>query len=227
MEDVPPGHRLIPAAVDYRAQDTPNGVFAILPRGENLEDGFYNLTYAAFAKAVDTRAWWLDEVLGVKPPTIQFDDFPDGAVCPHDACGDEDWTESHAAFPANTAEGLVNLLNLSKATMVLAPASHKHMWENPREIQQGIYFVEVARPECFLQDRLVEKYAYACRLPEAAEDPAFLVQMLGTTGYPKPVAHLLKEYVEDVAVLSRNAKPDKKIAVYALLEGTTCPNLLP
>ncbi|KAK0841357.1 hypothetical protein LTS02_016870 [Friedmanniomyces endolithicus] len=238
MEDVPPGHRLMPAAVDYRAQHTPDRVFAILPRGGNLEYGFYNLTYAAFAKAVDATAWWLDEVLGVKPPATQFDDFP---TVPY--IGPDDFRyilmmlaamktgrKVMLPFPANTAEGLVNLLNLSKATVVLAPASHKHIWEKPREIKQGVDFVEVPGPECFLHDRLVEKYDYARRLPEAAEDPAFLVQTSGTTGYPKPIdmnSRLLKEYVEDVAVLSRNAKPDKKIAVYALLEGTTCPNLLP
>ena len=66
MEDVPRDQRLIPSAVDYRFRTTPQRVFAFLPNGDALSDGFYPLNYDAFAAAVNRMAWWLDEVLGGK-----------------------------------------------------------------------------------------------------------------------------------------------------------------
>lgn len=63
MEDIPEQYHLLPAAVDYRAKHDPERVFALLPKGDTLQDGWYPLTYRMFAKAIDETCWWLDEVL--------------------------------------------------------------------------------------------------------------------------------------------------------------------
>lgn len=76
MDDVPADRRLYPAAIDYRAEHSPDKVFAILPNGDRLEDGFYELNYRAFAKAIDETAWWLDSVLGAESTTSKAADFP-------------------------------------------------------------------------------------------------------------------------------------------------------
>ena len=76
MEDVPQGERLVPAAIDFRAQATPDRIFAFLPKGDSLQDGFSPLTYAALAKAIDETAWWLDEMLGGEATGSDFPDIP-------------------------------------------------------------------------------------------------------------------------------------------------------
>ena len=76
MEDVPKQQHLLPAAIDYRAKQSPDRIYAVLPKGDRLEDGFFDLTYAAFSKAVDAVARWLDDVLGAIPPESIFNGFP-------------------------------------------------------------------------------------------------------------------------------------------------------
>lgn len=69
--------RLIPAEVEYRAQTSPGKTYAFLPKGKNLEDGFFKLSNWDLDKAVNACALWLDEVLGGKVsgsdhPTIPY-----------------------------------------------------------------------------------------------------------------------------------------------------------
>lgn len=63
MDDIPLEQRYYPTAIAYRADQTPNRVFAVLPKGGALEDGFFDLTYRALDKAIDKAAYWLDEHL--------------------------------------------------------------------------------------------------------------------------------------------------------------------
>jgi len=64
MDTLPKDQWLLPAILDHRARTTPDDVYCMLPRGGNIKDGFFELTYAAMRRAVDRTAWWLDEVLG-------------------------------------------------------------------------------------------------------------------------------------------------------------------
>ena len=63
MDDIPLEQRYYPTAISYRADQTPNRIFAVLPKGDALEDGFFDLTYCALDKAIDKAAYWLDEHL--------------------------------------------------------------------------------------------------------------------------------------------------------------------
>ena len=73
MEIVPEERRLIPSAIDYLAQVDPHRTFCFLPNGDELHDGFFELSYAGLAAAVDATAWWLDESCGGK---LAGSDFP-------------------------------------------------------------------------------------------------------------------------------------------------------
>lgn len=63
MDDIPQDQRYYPTAIAYRADQTPDKTFAVLPKGDALEDGFFDLTYRALDKAIDKAAYWLDEHL--------------------------------------------------------------------------------------------------------------------------------------------------------------------
>ena len=57
------GRRLIPRLVDDIAISTPERPFISIPRSTKLEDGYNDITYAAFAKAVNCCCWWIDHEL--------------------------------------------------------------------------------------------------------------------------------------------------------------------
>ncbi|TKA68253.1 hypothetical protein B0A55_09937 [Friedmanniomyces simplex] len=214
MEDVTEQQHLLPAAVDHRAKHTPEKIYAALPKGDRLEDGFFDLTYTAFARAIDAAAWWLDSVLGAKSAKTKFDEL---ATVPY--VGPDDFRYGlfiHAAmktgrkvmypFPANTPEGLVRLLELSNSEVVLASVCHKHIWTEPLMLKPEIRLIEVPEICEFVHDKHVEPYLYERTMAEGIDDAQMLIQTSGTTSHPKPIVlnnRWTKEYLEDVALLGK------------------------
>ena len=72
---VPPdcGKRLLPAVVDEIAAIDPDRVFASIPETSNIIDGFKDISYRDYARAVNSCAWWLKRELGEQPePQVLF-----------------------------------------------------------------------------------------------------------------------------------------------------------
>lgn len=74
--EVPPncGRRLMPTVLDEVAENDPQRVFVSVPKSANLADGFEDITFNTFAKAVNKCAWWIREQLGEKsmPKTMLY-----------------------------------------------------------------------------------------------------------------------------------------------------------
>ncbi|KAK5115286.1 hypothetical protein LTR62_001486 [Meristemomyces frigidus] len=234
MESLPRDQWLLPTIVAYRAQQTPTKTYIILPKGDRLEDGFYELSYAEFARAVDRMAWWLDENLGrsaasegpLELPTVPYiglDDFR------YHLAAIKTRRKALLPFPANTPASIVNLLKTTSSTVVLATASHMRIWEEPLK-QYTATAVEVPNLDHFLSDEPVEHYKYVQTLRECYDEPAYVIQTSGTTGQAKTINNtngFLADYIFAPALESRNAQSKDKEAVYGTLEGLMCPILLP
>ena len=68
------GKRLLPALVDEIATIDPERTFASIPKSSDIGDGFVDVSYRKFAKAVNRCAWWLTRELGehVGPKTVLY-----------------------------------------------------------------------------------------------------------------------------------------------------------
>lgn len=53
------GKRLLPALVDEIATNDPGRIFVSIAETSDITDGFRDVDYHSFAKAVDRCAWWL------------------------------------------------------------------------------------------------------------------------------------------------------------------------
>jgi hypothetical protein len=53
-----------PTWVDERAHETPDQLYASIPRMRSFKDGYRNVTYQQLSFAVNKMSWWLDEQLG-------------------------------------------------------------------------------------------------------------------------------------------------------------------
>lgn len=60
----PTGRRLLSRVVDDAAQHEPERLFAVIPRGLNVSDGFQNLTMKELAHAVNSLCWWIEKTIG-------------------------------------------------------------------------------------------------------------------------------------------------------------------
>ena len=58
------GRRLIPTLVDEIAHSDPQRPFISIAKSPDLKDGFEDITYAFFARAVNRCAWWMQKELG-------------------------------------------------------------------------------------------------------------------------------------------------------------------
>ena len=58
------GNRLLPAVLDYNGTVTPNRIYASIPRSQDIDEGFRDLTCRDVLHAVDAFAWWLTDRYG-------------------------------------------------------------------------------------------------------------------------------------------------------------------
>ena len=63
------GARLLSHIIDERAQSQHVRSFASIPRTENVEDGYVDVSYETFANAINTLGHWITENVG--PPVVQ------------------------------------------------------------------------------------------------------------------------------------------------------------
>lgn len=58
-----PGKRLLAKYVDYLAMSDPSRRFALIPRSEDVNDGFREVTIHDIARAVNFMSWWIEKHL--------------------------------------------------------------------------------------------------------------------------------------------------------------------
>lgn len=58
------GRRLLPTLVDEIANTDPERPFISVPRSLDLRDGFVDITYSTFAKAINRCSWAIERVIG-------------------------------------------------------------------------------------------------------------------------------------------------------------------
>ncbi len=58
------GRRLLPAWIDKVGRESPEKVWALMPRSNDLKDGFHEYKYHHLVAAIDTVAWWIESVIG-------------------------------------------------------------------------------------------------------------------------------------------------------------------
>lgn len=59
------GRRLLPVIIDQLAQEDPNRPWASIPRDDyDLSQGYADISYAAFANAINKLAWMVEKSIG-------------------------------------------------------------------------------------------------------------------------------------------------------------------
>lgn len=56
--------RLLVKTVDDAAETEPERLFAKVPQGTELSDGFLDITMRSLARAVNCMAWWIENTIG-------------------------------------------------------------------------------------------------------------------------------------------------------------------
>jgi hypothetical protein len=63
----PIGKRLMVQVIDDLAEQDPERKVCAVPKGSEISDGFFDLTFRELAHAVNYMSWWIVESLGRSP----------------------------------------------------------------------------------------------------------------------------------------------------------------
>ncbi|KAL8646101.1 MAG: hypothetical protein Q9210_006319 [Variospora velana] len=175
------GERLLVSLIDEYALNEPNRPWAAIPRSDdNLADGFVNISFGQFAKAINRAAVWLDQVLGAS----------DGSFETFAYAGEKD-----IRYPImGVAAVKTGRKSFEKQADLIVKASQD--------------MPVVVAPE--LAELLAEgpspPYAYTKSWEEAKDDPWIIFHTSGTTGTPTLHPRTLK-LTRDFGAASGLPKP--------------------
>lgn len=58
------GRRILPVLIDRIAETDPEKPFISIARTSDPQDGFMDITFGVFARAIDRCSWWIEENIG-------------------------------------------------------------------------------------------------------------------------------------------------------------------
>lgn len=182
---------LIPTIIEHRAQETPNRVFALLPKGPTLRDGWFELTYSALAKAVDRMAWWLHDTLDTAAAATADEQKENTKSLTYVGANDIRYVFlTYAAvksrrkllipFPANTVQGMSKLLAAADCRVALASGKGCEVWGKIQKVKPELRIVEIPEMEFFLEEGEGDVFPYEVGLDEGRKDMLFMLQTSGS-----------------------------------------------
>lgn len=65
LSPAPKGSRLLPSVLDHIGRETPERIYASVPRTHDIADGFRDITHGEVLHAVDALATWVTKTFGV------------------------------------------------------------------------------------------------------------------------------------------------------------------
>ncbi|KAF7192191.1 Non-canonical non-ribosomal peptide synthetase FUB8 [Pseudocercospora fuligena] len=229
--------QLLTQVLISRAKHSPDRVFGLLPKGEVLEDGFSELTYAALNHAVDNLAFWIDQKFGGK---VQESDSKKWPTIPYIGPNDVRYTLLTFAamktkrrlmlpLPSNAAEGMAKLLQSVGTDTVLAGSTHTGVWEPTRSLLSELNILEIPEVKWLLETDIDVAYPYARSFEEGHKDTIWFLQTSGTTGDPKPInmTHQLFEDLSNHMTISAESPLDRKLGMMECLRDAYQPILVP
>lgn len=200
------GKRLLPALVDEIAANEPGRIFASVPETVDIADGFTDISYHGFARAVNRCAYWLVHELGecTKQKTILYMGPLDlryliiilavaksGHIVSMGrmlqalmlTVALQVFFSSHR----NSLEAHLSLLENSGCQTILlpsrAPTITKQILE--KRPMETVYMPEL---DFFMNDfDIVETFPFRLTWEEAKDKPFCVLHTSGSTGTPKPV----------------------------------------
>ena len=180
----------MPAVLDDIGTKTPARIYASVPRGQSIADGFRDITHGEVLRAVDALATWLAERFGVGTDfeTLAYAGVGDLRYAVFFFAVVKYGYKALFISPRNPIDQNVALLTQMRCTKFF----HSHeMIELGRQLQQAMgddlhHAVEIGPFDQWI-DAYTTPYPYVKSFEDARFDPVVVLHSSGSTGRPKPI----------------------------------------
>ncbi|KAL5339881.1 NRPS-like enzyme [Aspergillus crustosus] len=184
------GQRILAALVEEYAQSTPGRLFATIPQGPVVADGFRQVTFRQLADAVNAMAWWIEEHIGKNgnKETVAY-------MAGNDiryyifilACT----KTGHTPFLPSTRlsdEAYQHVLNATNCHHIVYSRETSRRTMEIKAFRPDTLYLDVPSVSDMLDATLEpEHYRFTKTFEDLEDEVTFIIHSSGTTGMPKPV----------------------------------------
>ncbi|KAL9017666.1 MAG: hypothetical protein Q9185_005000 [Variospora sp. 1 TL-2023] len=176
------GERLVVSLIDEYALNEPNRPWVAIPRSDdNLADGFVDITFEQFAKAINRAAAWLDQVLGASDGSSSFETFA--------YAGEKDIRYPIMAVAAVKTGRKIHVVKKTNCRAFVCAKSLEGQADVIVKASQDMPVVVAPELAELLAEGPSPPYAYTKSWEEAKDDPWIIFHTSGTSGLPKPITY--------------------------------------
>jgi acyl-CoA synthetase (AMP-forming)/AMP-acid ligase II len=180
------GERTLLEVIETKARDIPDTIYHIVPRDNDLANGFIEINWADCWRAINRAAWWLESRLGksssfetiayIGPSDPRYHFICLGAVMVG--------YRTLLTSPRNSIPAQHSLLEATKCQIFLHASTR-----NVDAILENTSVKPLVVPELqeFLALDQVQSYPYNKTFEQAKNDPWLVLHTSGSTGMPKPI----------------------------------------
>ncbi|KAG4441603.1 hypothetical protein IFR05_002887 [Cadophora sp. M221] len=188
------GSRFLPNMIDRIAKESPTKPFISVPKVDNLDEGFHDITYSRYSHAINCAAWWLDANFGKAMPaafeTVAYMGPNDLRQVILMVAAMKTGRKLLMLSPWASVEGKLSLMERTEANALLyakCPSNIDQLQEL-KSIKPELLTFDVPEESIWLENKdKVPLYTYSRTWDEGLHDPVVVFTTSGTTGLPKPL----------------------------------------
>ncbi|KAB8238949.1 putative NRPS-like enzyme [Aspergillus alliaceus] len=184
------GKRLLARTVDQIAEHDPERLFAVIPRGPDLSDGFMDLTMKGAAEAVNFMCWWIENTIGpaVSHETLAYMGSNDVRYCFFLLACQKTGYQAFLPSTRNSDEAHIHLLKACNCTKLFFSEERKARILEIQGLHPTAAIFQVPTLNTMLEDESGARPYYLRKSYTDAEDETIcIIHSSGTTGMPKIV----------------------------------------
>ncbi|OJJ68372.1 hypothetical protein ASPBRDRAFT_68538 [Aspergillus brasiliensis CBS 101740] len=183
------GRRLLASLVDQISATNPTRIFAVIPNGASVSDGFRPFTVGELARAVDYTARWIENILGrpSRRETLAYMATNDVRYFIFVLACNKTGYRAFLPSTRNSTEAFIHLLNATHCRKFVCSPEKRQTVLELSELSGGLQISVIPSLGEMLSSRM-ESYGCPITYDEEENETCFIIHSSGTTGLPKPVS---------------------------------------
>ncbi|KAJ5947051.1 acetyl-CoA synthetase-like protein [Penicillium verhagenii] len=182
--------RLLAESVDRAAELDPERLFAVIPKGSELSDGFQNLTMERLSQAVNFLCQWIENTIGTGGPreTLAYMGNNDVRYCIFILACQKTGHQAFLPSARNADEAHIYLLKATHCTKFFFAEERSTRVLELKELNSDLGIFQVPSLKLMLADENgLTSYPIKKSYNDVEDTVTCIIHSSGTTGMPKPV----------------------------------------